>query len=478
MAMTDFSTPYYASTKKATQRRLLWIPYLLLGILGNAAMWSLASYYLKVAPRAYTSNWVLTLPDQGASTEVSLPNIGGATSRAASPYGNNDPRENYKFIISSQPVREAAAAKLNLSTGEYGSPQIKIIDNSTLISFEFEGDTPQEAQAKAIALNEAFNERLNELRVQQAAQEEVKVQATLADAQKKLATDQARLSDYQARSGLTSEVQIDQLSANIEQLRKQRAEVTAQQQQSRARLGQLSNNLKISAPQAADAFVLKADQLFQQYGVDYSTATAALAVLNAKYGPNHPVVVRERSKQNSAQAALIARSQALLGRPADSTILAQLNLGGSEQGGTARETLFQDLVTVQVEEQGLQASAQELDRQIFQLEARLKNLAQLNTNLDALRRNMQISETVFSSTVAKLDLGKSDIFGSYPPVQLLTEPSLPDSPSSPKTTLVLLGAGVGSVFFTLGLITLWLYQERRNQFNNKTLDTHKQMTGA
>ena len=440
-------------------------------------MWGLALFYIKATPAVYISNWTLSLPGTVTNTRLNLPNSGTASSEAESPYANKaqDPRENYKFIATSEPVARAAATQLKMSPKELGQPRIKIVDNTTLITFELSGHSPEEAQKKSFAFYSAFQARLNELRTQEVAQREAKLQAPISDAQKKLAFAQKRLSDYQVRSGLASTTQIEQLSNTIEELRKKRAEVGAQQQQSSASLSQLSTNLDVTAPQASDAFILKADQLFQQYLKEYSASTATLVLLNSKYLPDNPAVVREQSKLDSVKAALLARSRVLLGRPVDEATLAQLNIGGSEQNDTARETLFKALVTSQVEQQGLKANVQELDQQIAQLEARLKTLAQSGSQLESLKRDLQLAEAVFSSTLASSDLGKSKLLGSYPEVQLLAEPSLPYSPTSPKKNLIFLGAALGSLLTDSGLTLLFLYKRRAIKLSKKTVNGTKQL---
>ncbi|MBD2310717.1 hypothetical protein H6G20_03365 [Desertifilum sp. FACHB-1129] len=454
-------------------KRVSWLPYIFLGLVTNAAVGGAAYYYLETTPPTYTSTWAVTLPSLGSSTNINLPGIGGAYSQVRSPYDGQagDPRENYRFIASSDPVRNTAAESINLLPGEFGRPRIEVVGNTTLMTFEMNGDTPQEAYNKAIAHYRAFESRLDQLRIQEATERDASVAAALSNAQQKLEESQRRLSEYKAQTGLASDEQVTQLSVNIEGLRRQRAELIAQQQQTTARLRELSTELQLSASQANDAFVLKADQLFDQYRQNYSEATSTLNVLTARYGPNHPTVVRERRRQEAAQAAMFERSQELLGRPADQVTLAQLNLGSSTMGASARETLFQSLVQVQVDQQGLQAGAQELTEQILQLEQRLGTLAQYSTTLDALRRDLQISEAVFSSTLASLDAGRSNIFGSYPRIQLLTDPSLPDGQSSPNKKLVFLGAALCMLFINTGLFALWLRQRavsRRRQLKQQT----------
>lgn len=470
--MTEFSAASNQPSESA-RARIPWLSYLFLALAANAAIWGAAFLYLSLAQPIYSSKWTLTLPGTGSSSNVSLPDIGSASSDVQSAYNSadRDPRETYKYIAESEPVRRAAAEQINLPVDEFEKPRIKILDNSTLMSFEVRAESPQKAQQQSLAIYQALQSRLNELRIQEAAQQNATTESTLIDSRRKLELAQKRLSEYKARSGLTSNEQISQLSSNIEDLRRRKAEALAQESEASARVGELSGNLNVSASQAADAFVLNEDPLFKQYRQDYSQATAALSVLISKYGPNHPSVVRERARQQATQAALATRSGTLLGQPATDATLDQLNVGNGDQTGSARETLFQELVTVQVQQQGHRATAEELERQIAQLEGRLQQLGQYESTLEGLRRDLQIAETVFSSTLTSLDLGRSEVFGTYPRIQLLTEPSLPGDPTSPNKLLALLGAASGSLLFTVGLFLLGWRTYRLNK--RQALQTEK-----
>ncbi|MDF5715470.1 MAG: hypothetical protein PUP93_16695 [Rhizonema sp. NSF051] len=455
--------PGYPSESVAKQGR--WQLYLLLGIATNVFLWCSALIYLKVTPPTYTSHSAVNLPGQGSNANVNLPGIGQASYENPSPYAiasSQDPRENYKFIAESEPVLKAAADQLHMSLGEFGKPQTKVIVNTSVMTVEFKGASPKEAQSKSLAFYKALQTRLVQLRTQESIQRDLGFQTGLNSAQKKLETAQKRLSDYKARSGLNSEDQIKDLTTNIEQLRRQRAEILAQEQQATTRLKQLSANLKLSAGQATDAFVLQKDQIFQQNLKNYSDASAAVVVLESKFLPNHPTVVAEQAKRDSAESALLARSQSLLGRSLNLATLKQLNLSSGNNSNTAQETLLQQLVTVKADQQGFRTQAQAIEQQITQLEKRLKNLAQQESKLDALKRDMQVSEAVFSSTLTRLDLGKSNAFGSYPLIQIVSDPSLPDSPTEPKKPYIYLGAAVGSLFSTTGVVLLWLRDRKRS----------------
>jgi len=182
--------------------------------------------------------------------------------------------------------------------------------------------------------------------------------------------------------------------------------------------------------------------------------------LEAKFLPDNPQLVTEKAKKDAAQTALLDRSRYLLGKPVSQAVLHQLSLN-STNSDSARESLFQQLVTTQAEQKGFQAQAQATEQQIAQLQDRLNQLAQKEAVLDALKRDLQVSEAVFSSMLTRLDIGKSNAFGSYPLVQVITPPKLPENASWPKKEFVLLGATLGAVFTTTGVALLGLYQYRK-----------------
>jgi uncharacterized protein involved in exopolysaccharide biosynthesis len=461
--MTDLITipkPSVETPAEPKSKYWRYFRYFTLGLITNAAIWGAALVYLKVAPASYISAWALILPGAGAGVNVNLPEIGQATSSSSSPFGSTtmDPRANYQFIATDPSVLTAAAARLNISLDELDKPKVKLVDNTSIMQFEVTGSSPTDAQMRSQAIYTALQNRLNQLRLEEVAKREQGSQGTLKSAQEKLQAAQKRLSDYKASSGLSSNDQVRDLTSNIEALRKQKAESFANVQQTTDRLAQLSSDLNLTVPDAANAFLLNADRLLQQNMKDYDEASAAIVVFKAKWGNNHPLVVKEVARQKTAGKAVLDRASALLGHRVSYANLDRLSL--KTETGSSRESLLRDLVAVQSEQKGTVAHDKAIAGQIASLEARLKTLVQKQTTLDNLQRQVQIAEAIFASTLTKLDLGKSDMFTSYPITQLLTEPSLPEKASSPKPLYVYLGAGVGSLLITAGLILLWLRKEK------------------
>ncbi|MBD2531230.1 hypothetical protein H6G97_17205 [Nostoc flagelliforme FACHB-838] len=462
--MSDF-TVIHNSRSHSTWRQKSWKLYLPIWLLANGMIWSGALLYLKKTPPTYSSEWKIILPGAKSSTNITLPGIGEASSSSDSPYSSqsSDPRQNYKYLAETNEVLQAAANHLNMSVEKFGKPQIKILDNTNLMQFEIKGDTPEQSQKKALALNKALEEKLDQLRKEEIIQQNRRLQAVLSGAEQKLQVAQKRLSNYKAQSGLSATEQLRDVSVNLEGLRRQRAETLAQLEQVTARFRQLSASLGLSSQEAVDALVLQSNPSCQQYLAQYSKVSAELASLSAKYLPTHPAVITKQMEKDATSTALIQKAQSLLGRPVSQATIEQLTLssgGSSSSSSSERAVLFQELISFQGQQKGFQAQAQELGKQTAELESRLTNLSQKESQLDSLQRNVRIGEAVFSSTLTRLDLSNSNISASYPSMSVLSKPSLPEEPSSPKRKFVLLGTSLGSFFLTTGIVSLGLVSSK------------------
>jgi len=442
-------------TKPTRSPRFGWWVYVFLGLALNAVIWGGALTYLKRTKPKFVSKMAIILPGGNVGANVNLPSIGQASSSSTSASGGSslDPRANYQYILNDEPVLEEAAKSLNIKTSELGKPKSKLIDNTSILQVEIEGPSAKEAQERGFALYDTLMQKVSKLREDEIARRDDGTQATLDMAKIKLAESQKKLAAYKSRSGLSTSDQVKEVAVSLEQLRKQRAEMLAQDILLSDRLQQLSNSLGLSVNEASEAFTLQSDPIYQQSLRDYSDASASLTVLSSKWGENHPNVVREAARQKNARDAISDRASFLLNRRPRLQELARLNLNVT--GSAGKESLYRDLVAVQAEQSGISGQVDELGRQIENFDDRLRDLTQKQLELDRLQRDAQVAEAVFASSLAKIDLSKSDIFTAYPLAQLVSPPSLADEPASPQPRLVLAGAFVGSLFVSIGIFLLW-----------------------
>lgn len=456
------ATPLYVDLKETKQPNLS--KFLTIGVLCNGLVWILALAYLKFTPPTYTSQWGVKILEINPGVEVVLPDGGKATSAAGgwTPPTGQDTRNDYVYVATSPDLIEEAAVLADLSVEEYVPPKIDVDEENGIIAFHIEGSTPEEARAKAQGFHQTMTRQIEKLRKTELARQEQETQGTLATAKEKLIAAQEKLSQYRAKSGISTDEQIENLTDNIENLRRQKAELTAQQEGLANRYRQLSQDVNnLGATGTGDAYKLVGDAVYQEYRTRYAQAQSSLTDLSDRFTPSHPIVKSKKTELNSIGQAMTKRASQVLGKSVSLTTLSRIDsLTLDPQNVLAREGLQQDLLGNRAGWQQLKAQNQELSIQINTLEGRLRKMSQEQFKVDSLKRDLQVAETVFAATLAKLDLGQEDIYSIYPPLQLVTQPNLPAKPSNPNPSSVFMGALAGSFLVTTGLGLLWFDRQK------------------
>jgi DNA-binding NarL/FixJ family response regulator/uncharacterized protein involved in exopolysaccharide biosynthesis len=432
---------------------------------GNVVIWSTTLLYLIFRPPSYSSSWTIALPATASSTSINLPEIGQASSQNQSPFSSlvSDPRENYKLLAASEDILKPAAASLKMTIEEFGEPDVEILDNSTLMELRMEGSTPKESRAKAIAVHNSFQNNLDRLKNIESSKSDKNTLKTIEEAKNKLTQARQELADYQASSGLNSEVQLQNSANSIEQMRIDLAQLSSQQQRIQGKSAQLLQELKLSPKQAQDALTLHSDHLFKQYLDNYSQIKTELTNLEAKYLSFHPAVLAKQEDAQAAEAAIQQRASSLLGETTNINTLSQLGLNGNNnQNNSQKDNLLGGLIDLQAEQQGLESQGQELEQQIIQLETKQKQRSRFGSEFNRLNKNEQIAEAIYSSALTQLEIDKTNTSNIYPPISLLTQPELPTESASPKSLFVLLGSTVATFFLTTGMLSLW-WRDRHQQ---------------
>ncbi|MEL6439545.1 MAG: hypothetical protein AAFQ80_09860 [Cyanobacteria bacterium J06621_8] len=435
---------------------LRWLKYLLLSALCNGAVWGLALTYLQKTPLSFTSELIIHVSGSAPGVSVNLPSIGQANTSSGTSFGSHsDPRENYKLMATSGTILDLAAESLEISRTELGKPKVTLINNTTLLKIEVSAQDSKVAESRGWALYHSLYNRLNTLRSQEQAERDKSVQQILENTRVKLTEAQDKLSDYKLKSGFISSEQIQDLISNMGRLQAKLIDAIAQYRTSNDSLQQLVSTLRLTPQKAADALVLQTDQEFQKILTEYTDATTVLTNLLPSRGENYPDVVAARGKQQASLQALLTRGQKLLGIPVEQLSLERLVLDNTNGSGVKRGDLFVQLVETSVELKGLEGQIATLKSQIATQKAQLSLLTEKESIHDNFDRDLQIAQAVFASTLTKIDLSKGDPFASFPMIQIIEGPTLPEKPSAPKPKLVLAGAVVGSLFVTAGLTLLW-----------------------
>jgi len=426
--------------------------YLAFALIGCGMIWLPITGYLKAAPMTYRSNTSLILPGSGASASLNLSGIGQASSYASSAFASNavSPTETYKRLLSADRILVAASESLGIKRHQLGSPRIQLVDQTSLIHIEMTGSSPVEAQAKADAILTAFFKELDALRADELSAREDSGLDAISDYRASVASTRSEISSLQGRSGLLSVAQYDALLDRhlaLEALVQDRAALLSEKS---AAVAGLEAQLGLDAQRAAATLKLFADSTYMTLLAETSRFEAELAESNAHFGPRHPVVLAASDSRNTALDAARRSAQAITGLPAEE--VARLDL--APQG--ARAELLAHLVRTDAERVGAVEEFAVLQTRLRDSQADLTAKATAASELQDLERDFSVAEAVFATAIARAQSSKSDVYASYPLVQVLENPSLPDRPSSPNRKLAF-AAGVAATFMLIvSLVLGWV----------------------
>lgn len=432
-----------AVTDRHRLPRYLWI-----GILGLAAIWAPITGYLKTAAPVFASHMSLILPGSGASSSVNLAEIGQASSYANSAFSSNSisPTETYKRLLAADRVVRDAADRLGLSAEAFGKPQVQLVDQTAFIHVKITGPTPEEAQARNGAIREAFFAEIDRLRGDELDTRQSGGLQAIREYQESVAATREEIDGLRETTGLYSVEQYDRQVDETDALRAKIDTATAEFVRKAAAVRGLETRLQTDAETAARVLRLNGDSAYVALTDAMAQAATELAQARARFGARHPEVVKAASAMEAAQAKAATRAGELTGSP--------ITLDGALNGG--RSALLGELVRQEADRAGLEAELAELRTLLTIQTERLDRLAPLAARLEDLQRDFNVAEAVFASAIARTQSSKSDIYASYPLVQVLEDPTLPEDPSSPRKKLAIAAGGAASFLLFISLSLGWL----------------------
>ncbi len=418
-------------------------------------IWLIALGYIAFAPDRFDSRMTLILPGTGVGASMNLESIGQATTNTSSAFSSPSlsPTENYKRLLMSDLVLRDAAQLAGEDESAFPMPSIKLIDQTNLIELRISAETPEQAQARMQALQQAFNSALDTLREDEAKTREEADTARISELESKVDEAQQALLDFQGRTGLVSLEQFAGRITALDQLRANERDRRVRVAETGAAAARLSSTLNISLPEARRAMQLKADPEFQELLNRYAEARGELSELSGTLGGAHATIEELEAELASLRSNLAQRGGDITGL-GDQTVMELADLAVSD----TRENLFASLSERDSDRSGHGAALEELQRQIASQSADTEAQVAQAAELADLLRDLRVAEAVFSSALARLDTNKSDPFASYPLVQTLEAPSLPRTKSAPSPLLVLAGAMGATIFILIGFMLLWLRQ--------------------
>lgn len=427
-------------------------PYAGIFLLGAAAIWAPITGYLATAPERFTSSMSLILPGAGASASVSLNEIGQASSHSSSPFSSSSvsPTETYKRLIGADRIVAHAADKMGLTRQGFGEPRVELVDQTGLIRVQVTGDTAQDAQARGDSLIAAFFAELDALRADEINARETSGEGAIVQYRRDVAETRVQIKALQRETGLISAAQYKSLVVQTDELEQRLEDLTTRLNEQNQGAAALEAALGLTPVLAAATLKLHADSEFTSLTQEMARQAAALAEAKGRYGPNHPQVADARAQYAAARGAARSRA-ALITRllPEDLERLDLAPIGG--RGGLLAQLVERDTARAAIE-----AELTSLRARLKADQAKLAALLEPAAKLEDLQRDFQVAEAVFASAMARAQTSKSDLYASYPLVQVLENPSLPERPSSPRKTLAIAAGIAATMMLLMGLALGWI----------------------
>ncbi|WP_460272166.1 GumC family protein [Celeribacter sp. ULVN23_4] len=417
-------------------------------VLGLAAIWAPISGYLKTAAPVYASHMSLILPGSGSASSVNLADIGQASSHANSAFSSNSisPTETYKRLLAADRVIAEAATQQGVAFSAFGKPQVQLVDQTAFIHVKLIGPSPEAAQARNAALLDAFFAEIDRLRSDEMDSRQSSGLDAIQDYRASVAKTRVEIEQLRTTTGLNS---VDQYKRQLDEADALRAKIditAAEHERKVAMVRGLETRLGTNSEHASRILRLNADTAYLALLEAMALATADLAEMQSRYGQRHPEVLKARNGMEAARAKAEARAVVLTGEAGA--------LERSLDGG--RAALLTELVRQDSERSGLQAELKELRALLTVQTDRLDRLAPEAARLEDLQRDFNVAEAVFASAIARSQSSKADVFASYPLVQVLEDPTLPDRPTSPRKKLAIAAGMAASLLLFVALSLGWI----------------------
>lgn len=427
--------------------------YVLAVVVPLFLIWAGLGLYLVLASKVFTSEMTLILPSASSSSNFSLDAIGQATTSTSSPFSSNSlsPKIAYKAIAESARVRGLAAKSLGVPFDEIDKPKIELIDETSLMMFKVSGKSPEQARAKGEALLAALQQQLDQLRADEIQRRSESIRAGISEVEKSLDDARRRLVAFQQGGSIVASTQLTALSSQIDDVAKRIDEMAAERDQVNSQRQSLAGTLGVTPATAALALRFQGDPRYDALAKEHADALAALVASSRRWGPQHPKVEEAAAQVKASEDSMVQLALSV------SSDLAGVSLENLLLVNTKdRSELFRSVVELDAKSKGLDSGIQSMRGTLAAMQNKLETLSASAAKLDDLERDYKIAEAVFSSALARIDSGRQDIFASYPLVQVMSPPSLPESPSSPRLLYVLIGGIGATLFILMALLLAWL----------------------
>ena len=417
-----------------------------------APIWFLAISYMLFAPPKYDASMTMILPGDGPTASLTLNDVGQASTRSSSPWSSSrlSPVESYRKLMMTASMKTRAANMRGMLPEHFPTPKIKLVDQTNLIMITVRGNSKKAAEANASAFLNAFNVELTALREDYIERREQANRSAIDIYEKSVTDAQQKMLDFRESTGIASDTQYARAQTLVETLEDRLREVETKRARLSGEVIGLEETLRTDAGKAAIGLKLSADPVFQNLLEAAGEQKLEFEAARRTFGPNHPDFLAIVVRFKGTLKALRDRGRSITGLSPEIFGTADLAAHGE------REKMLATLVGIASRRDGLATEAKVLTEQLVEVRETVESLAVPSSQYERLARDLQITEAVFASALARADTTKTDLFGTYPLAQVVEYPVASSEPVSPDKKIGLIAAIAGTIFVVSGLVLAWL----------------------
>jgi polysaccharide biosynthesis transport protein len=433
-----------------------WQPLIFL----NLVILGITAATITVSSKVWMATTQLTMPKNNANLDANLGILGSLRNSGSEMSSLQDQQlKMQESILTSDSLLESIIAKdpeknkFTTNNNNYKKLfKVSIDDSTRIINLSVHSSSPELARQRAINLINAYQQRLNQLRLANRNTKRQFSQTELDIAKRKLEIAQQTLAQFKQSTGIVdAEEQTKSIISTIDYLSKTQAEASSQAEYSQNRTVTLSSRLKMVPDRAINSLSLGENKDYQFLKTKLAEVNAELTQKRSSFTEEHPSV----QKLLQQQQTLLNQMQSEVdevgeGKQIDTTVSSQ---------GEGRSRLIEQLILAETEASAQQRRAQQLQSQLQQLKSTLKSIPPQQAKLLELQRQVDVAEGVYKGLVAQVQQTNIDVFDVYPNVEILEQPRVDPKPIEPKLSLIVLNALLAAV---IGSIALILLLERRN----------------
>ncbi len=439
--------------------RRQWKPLLALNCALFAATVSVALYW----PRTWTATAKVILPNVTGGLDASLGTLGNLRDTGDGFSQEVNPPTVQATILKSDDViqrvwREDPEKDRYQKLDQYASLfKVSPKDQSTVIEIEVKGSSAERAQTRAQDLLTTYQERLNELRKDDAAVREKFSRGELETSRRELARAQLALSKFKQATGLVNvNEQTRALATSVSSLASAQAQALGEGKAAEIRSKVLAARIGMTPQQAFSSLRLGENKEYQAIRQKLSEVEIALTDARGLYTNKNERIQSLALRREELLKAL--KQELIEALPNGASQGMDTTLGGNNYKD-ARIDLIVQLIEAESTGTGAKQQAAQIQQQLDKFNANLRSYGREEAKLLELQRKYDITEGVYKGLVAQIEQAKVSAFNSYPNVQTLDRPYADPKPTNPKVLLIVLGGALGSIF---GSLALALGLESRN----------------